>query len=223
LRDLSKGDYNLTIENFYDVSKGVQVTNSTSITFTIDTAYQNATAVFQPSPEPYPKLNISSLSSPTNNVATNNDQYTQVDFGFSLNVIPSWVGHSIDGKSNQTISSFSTIYDIQASINMPLGSHTVTLYAKDTAGNWATPVTFHSTVISFKDYIAGKSAANSLLTPSVSSLVVPEFPYQRIGLFLTIFMVIILSAVIIAKKEISGKLMFTPKTQIKCISEKRSV
>jgi hypothetical protein len=109
LPDLSNGDYNLTIENFYDVSTGGQITNSTSITFTIDTACQNATAVFQASPEPYPKLTISSFSSPTKNVATNNDQYAQVDFSFSLNVIPSWVGYSIDGKSNQTISGFSAI------------------------------------------------------------------------------------------------------------------
>ena len=175
LPDLSNGDYNLTVENFYDVSTGVQVTNSTSITFTICTAYQNATGVFQPSIEPYPQLTINSFSSPTNNVATNNDKYAQVDFSFSLNVIPSWVGYSIDGKSNQTISGFSAIYNIQASINVPLGSHTVTLYAKDTDGNWAAPVTFYSTIISFKDYVAGKSASNSLLAPSVSpSPAVPD-------------------------------------------------
>ena len=166
--NLSNGDYNLTIENFYDVSAGVQVTNSTSITFTIDTACQNTTAVLEPSPEPYPNLTINSFSSPTKNVASNNDKYAQVDFSFSLNVIPSWIGYSIDGKSNQTISGFSAIYGIQASINVPLGSHTVTLYAKDTAGKWAAPVTFYSTVISFKDYVAEKSAPNSLLAPSVS-------------------------------------------------------
>ncbi len=168
LLNLSNGDYNLTIENFYDVSTGIQVTNSTSITFTIDTAYQNATPVFQPSPEPYPKLTINSFSSPTNNVATNNDKYAQVDFSFSLNVIPSWVGYSIDGKSNQTISGFSAIYGIQSYINVPLGSHTVTLFTEDTVGNWAAPVTFNSSVISFKDYVAGKSATNSFLAPSVS-------------------------------------------------------
>jgi len=165
LRDLSNGDYNLTIENFYDVSTGVQITNSTSITFTIDTACQNATPVFQTPSEPYPKLTINSFSSPTKNVATDNERYAQVDFSFSLNVIPSWVGYSLDGKSNQTISGFSAIYGIQAWTNVPLGSHTVTLYAKDTSGNWAAPVTFYSTVISFKDYIAGKTASNSLLAP----------------------------------------------------------
>lgn len=169
LRNLSNGDYNLTIENFYDIAIGNQVTNYTSITFTLDTASQNTTDVFQPSPQPYPTLTINSFTSPTKNVATENDKYAQVDFSFSLNVIPSWVGYSIDGKSNQTISGFSAIYGIQGSINVPLGSHTVTLYTKDTTGNWAAaPVTFYSTVISFKDYVAGKSATNSFLAPSVS-------------------------------------------------------
>jgi hypothetical protein len=168
LFDLANGDYNLTIENCYDVSTRVQVTNSTSITFTIDTSFQNATPVFKPSPEPYPKLTIDSFDSPTKNVATNDDSYAQVDVTFNLTAIPSWVGYSIDGKSNQTISGFSTIYNAQASINVPLGNHTITLYTNDTAGNWAIPVAFYSTVVSFKDYVAGKSASNSLLASSIA-------------------------------------------------------
>ncbi len=166
LPDLTNGNYNLTIENFYNISTGVQVTNSTSITFTIDTSRQNATMVFQLPPEPYPKLTINSFDSPTKNVATNGDSYAWVDVTFNLTGIPSWVGYSIDGKSNHTISGFSAIYGIQAAINVPLGDHTVTLYVKGTDGNWAAPVTFHSTVISFEDYTGGKTASNTLLAPS---------------------------------------------------------
>lgn len=196
LRDLSNGVYKLTIESFYHISTGVQIANSTSITFTVDTAYRNATAVFHPISEPYPELTVGSFSSPTKNVATNNEQYAQVDFVFSLNVIPSWVGYSIDGRNNQTISDFSAIYNIQAFINVPLGSHTVTLYAKDTSGNWAAPVTFCSTVISFEDYVAGKSASNSLLAPSVSPSPVPTVPelscLVTVTLFLSLFSVTVI-------------------------------
>jgi hypothetical protein len=166
LPNLTNGNYNLTIENFYDVSTGVQVTNSTSIIFTIDSSHQNGTVVFQLPAEHYPKLTICSFDSPTKNVATNGDSYAQVDVTFNLTEIPSWVGYSIDGKSNQTISGFSAIYGIQTAINVPLETHTVTLYTKDTAGNWALPVTFYSTVISFKDYTEGKTASNALLAPS---------------------------------------------------------
>jgi hypothetical protein len=166
LPDLSNGNYNLTIENYYIVSTGVQVTNSTSITFTIDSSRQNGMMVFQPPPEPYPKLTISSFDSATKNVATNGESYAYVGVTFNLTVIPSWVGYSLDGKSNQTISDFSAIYDIHTAIKVPLGNHTVTLYAKDTAGNWAIPVSFYSTVISFKDYSEGETAGNVLLVTS---------------------------------------------------------
>lgn len=168
LDNLPDGTYNLTVENYYDASTGVQVTNSTSITFTIDSSHQNGMTVFQLPHEPYPKLTISSFDSPTKNVATNGDSYAQVDVTFNLTMIPSWVGYSMDGKSNNTISGFSAIYDIQTAINVPLGDHTVTLYAKGIDGNWAAPVAFYSTVISFEDYTGGKTATNALLAPSTS-------------------------------------------------------
>lgn len=164
--NLTDGNYNLTIENYYNVATGEQVTNSTSITFTIDSSRQNGMMVFQPPPEPYPKLTISSFGSGTKNVATNGESYAYVGVTFDLTVIPSWVGYSLDGKSNQTISDFSAIYGIHTAIKVPLGNHTVTLYAKDTAGNWAAPVSFCSTVISFKDYAEGKTAGNVLLVTS---------------------------------------------------------
>ena len=63
--NLTDGNYNLTIENYYIVSTGEQVTNSTSITFTMDSSRQNGMMVFQPPPEPYPKLTISSFGSAT--------------------------------------------------------------------------------------------------------------------------------------------------------------
>lgn len=166
LPDLTNGNYNLTIENFYYASTGIQVTNSTSINFTVDTACKNATTIFQPQKEPYPKLTIISFDSPTKNVATDGSSSAAVDVTFNLTTIPSWVGYSIDGKRNQTIFDLSSIYGIQTPISVPLGSHTVTFYTNNTAGNWATPVTFYSTVISFKDYVAGKTATNSFVPPT---------------------------------------------------------
>ena len=60
-------------------------------------------------------------------------------------------------KSNQTISAVFSRYGIHTAIKVPLGNHTVTLYAKDTAGNWAAPVSFCSTIRNFKDYAEGKN------------------------------------------------------------------
>ena len=46
----------------------------------------------------------------------------------------SWVGYSLDGGSNVTASN-GTLVEI------PVGSRSLTVYANDTAGNWAVPQT----------------------------------------------------------------------------------
>ncbi len=177
LGNISNGEYKVTVENYYDVSAGKQVTSSTSITFTIDTAAQSSDPIFELPLAPYPKLTFGSFSD-TKNVALNNKPYAQIGFSFGLNAIPSWVGYNIDGEKNETISDNKIIFDMHASIKVPLGSHSVTLYANDTSGNWAIPVTFNSTVISFEDYVAGKSSSNLLVPPSVSpSPNVPELSW----------------------------------------------
>jgi hypothetical protein len=65
---------------------------------------------------------------------------------YKTNTALSWVGYSIDGGGNVTVSGNSTyVYDIENS-----GYHTFTLYANDTSGNWATPqtVTYYVTALS---------------------------------------------------------------------------
>lgn len=56
---------------------------------------------------------------------------------YKTNEAPSWVGYSIDGNSNVTVTENGTILDLPPLI----GNNTLTLYANDTLGNWATPQT----------------------------------------------------------------------------------
>jgi hypothetical protein len=74
---------------------------------------------------------ILSLTSPKNMTYTTED--------IALTFIPdepiNWIGYSLDKENNVTISCNATL------INLPNGTHTITAYANDTAGN-----TGHTTV-----------------------------------------------------------------------------
>ena len=56
---------------------------------------------------------------------------------FETNTSLSWVGYSLDGGSNITVSENETLIEI------PAESRSLTLYANDTAGNWASPQTVY--------------------------------------------------------------------------------
>jgi parallel beta-helix repeat protein len=80
------------------------------------------------------------LLSPANtSYAAVGNSYSTVPLTFEANVSLSWVGYSLDGGANVT-SSNGTLIEI------PVGSQNLTVYANDTAGNWATPQTVYYTV-----------------------------------------------------------------------------
>ena len=56
---------------------------------------------------------------------------TELLLNFTLNETASWVGYSLDGKENVTITANITLTDLS------YGSHTITIYATDLAGNTA--------------------------------------------------------------------------------------
>jgi hypothetical protein len=189
LKNLPNGKYNLTVERYHSDISNPQRINSTSVSFTIDTTKSQSTPVFSPPPAPYPKL---TLISPDNgsNVApfTGADYKTGGTLGyyetivkFGSNVLPSWVGYSIDGGTNTTV----PIYDT-AKVKLPLGSHIFTLYGNDTLGNWATPQTVYPSVITFKDWIESGQQKSPTVSPTstatanVTSYVDPPAPIDLI-------------------------------------------
>jgi len=191
LRNLPNGKYNLTVERYYgDISKPQRV-NSTSVSFTIDTTKSQATPVFSPPPAPYPKLTLISPDNGTNIAPFTGADYKtggtlgyyETSVKFESNVLPSWVGYSIDGGTKTTI----PIYD-NAKVKLPLGSHYFTLYGNDTMGNWATPQTVYFSVITFKEWVESSQQKTTAPTPTPS---VPEFSWLAIlPLLLTISIVL---------------------------------
>ena len=148
LNNLSNGKYNLTVERYRGAAnpQGIEIINSTKVSFTIDTSNQNATSVLLPPQAPYPILTL--YSSQNNKVPIGDTPYASVYLSFNLNVIPSWVGYSLDGDLNTTIPiDLGSLYSIYTSIHIPLGNHSLTFYANDTAGNWAAPQTVCYNVI----------------------------------------------------------------------------
>jgi hypothetical protein len=76
---------------------------------------------------------------PTNNTVFTVEHVEEVSFylKYQTNITLSWVGYSLDGAKNVTVMGNDTYYhDLEAD-----GYHNLTLYANDTAGNWATPQT----------------------------------------------------------------------------------
>jgi hypothetical protein len=112
-----------------------------------DIVYQSATTTTpSPSPTPssstYPTISILSPANGSNfvNISENNT-FLGVSFPltYGANEVLSWAGYSIDGNSNVTVTQNGTIVDLPAQI----GNNTLTLYANDTLGNWATPQTVY--------------------------------------------------------------------------------
>jgi hypothetical protein len=67
---------------------------------------------------------------------------------YNTNTVLSWVGYSINGANNVTVTGNSTyVHDFESS-----GYHTLIVYANDTSGNWATPQTVTYLVNFYPDY-----------------------------------------------------------------------
>jgi parallel beta-helix repeat protein len=69
------------------------------------------------------------------------DTSTSVTLSFTLDEATSWIGYSLDGKTNQTIPAENVTIS-----GLSEGSHSLVVYAKDIAGNAATSRTIYFTV-----------------------------------------------------------------------------
>ena len=84
-----------------------------------------------------PKISI--LSPRNTSYAAVGVPYAAVALTLETNASLSWVGYSLDGGANITASNGTVV-------EVPVGSQYLTVYANDTAGNWATPQTVYYTV-----------------------------------------------------------------------------
>ena len=78
-----------------------------------------------------------SIVYPTNGTIVNANMGTVgIQWQYPANSTFSWVGYNLNGGGNVTVTGKDNLYDIENN-----GDYTFTLYANDTAGNWATPQT----------------------------------------------------------------------------------
>jgi len=111
---------NLTLPELLDGSHHLEVYAESTISdyaevyFTIDTDFTTDTVP--------PKVSVFSPVNQTYNT-------TDVKLGFAINETTSWIGYSLDGQANVTITSNITL------TGLAKGSHNVRVYANDTAGN----------------------------------------------------------------------------------------
>lgn len=62
---------------------------------------------------------------------------TAVPLSFNIDEVTSWIGYSLDGQINETITEATTMTDLSE------GTHNVVVYARDTAGNTGVSQTIH--------------------------------------------------------------------------------
>jgi hypothetical protein len=106
---------------------------------------------------------------------------------YETNDTLSWVGYSIDGGSNVTVTGNSTTEH-----DFDFGYNTLTLYANDTDGNWAIPQTVTYLANFYPDTTSAPSPTSTTTTQSTPSPTpsVPEFPCLAIlPLLLSLFSV----------------------------------
>jgi hypothetical protein len=86
-----------------------------------------------------------SIVYPTNGTVVDaNMGMVSIRWQYPMNTTFSWVGYSLNGAGNITVTGEDQLGDIENN-----GDYTVTLYANDTTGNWSTPqtVNYHVNVI----------------------------------------------------------------------------
>ena len=94
-------------------------------------------------------------------------QNSTVPLYFSIDKNTSWIGYSLDGDQNVTVTSNITLTTLQ------VGQHNVTIYANDTYGNIATPQTITFTVA---------KPVVPFLTPVIIAIAVPIVMVGSIGI-----------------------------------------
>ena len=110
-----------------------------------------------------------------------NDSFPDVNFHliYETNEVPSWVGYSVDGSSNVTVSTNDTIVEVTPQLD----SYSLTLYANDTLGNWASPQTVHFSIArTLGTAPPSNPTPTPTLTPSSSPLhTPPENPNSHVS------------------------------------------
>jgi hypothetical protein len=121
-------------------------------------------------PSESPSYSVPASSSPALSILSpENITYTAihepsitVPLTFETSASLSWVGYSLDGGSNVTISENGTL------IKIPAESRCLTLYANGTAGNWATPETVYYSIT----FDSGPESSSPVPMPVVVSAAV---------------------------------------------------
>jgi hypothetical protein len=180
ISNLSDGNH--TINIFLETSFGESA--NANVTFITD-AKPSPTPSTSPTLSPTPTITAS--PSPTKQPKVSilnplNDSFFNVSLGgvtyqltYETNSTLSWVGYSIDGSDNVTVTGNSTFVHDFVSSN---GYHTLTVYANDTSGNWAIPQSVTYLVNFYPDYTPTPSPSPTQQptlepNPSVSPIVDP--------------------------------------------------
>jgi hypothetical protein len=142
----ANGTFNNLSQAWHYLTADVHIMSFTKeeSTYTVYSAFYVDLSTPPPTPTPSPTLLPTvSILFPLNN-SLFNAGVGGVNFGliYETNSSLSWVGYSLDGAANVTITGNSTLVHQIVSSN---GNHTLTIFANDTSGNWATPqtVTYH--------------------------------------------------------------------------------
>lgn len=119
LNDLGDGQHNLTIycKDAVEFFFPRTVHEYATIAFYVDTVAPNITSLSVNGTDTADKL-----------------------LNFTVDEETSWVGYSLDNQANVTINGDTTLKEL------PAGSHNVTVYAKDTAGNMGASETLYFTI-----------------------------------------------------------------------------
>jgi hypothetical protein len=185
------------------------ITNNATVYFTID---KNALQTPSPTPSisPSPSPSPSATPSPTISILTPvNNSFFNVSLGgvgyhlkYETNSSLSWVGYSLDGAKNDTMTGNNTFVHQFVSSN---GYHTLKVYANDTLGNWAIPQTTTYFVNFYPDY-PPSSSPSPIPTPTLESSPTPaknedSFAPLAIAAGLVIAVTVVGLLVILAKRR----------------------
>jgi len=133
LPEFSEGSHTIVL---YATDMAGNMGASSTIHFTIYSPPRYIPLPYIPPPDTTPPT--ITVTSPQNTTYT----VTDINLTFMINEATSWVGYSLDGQTNVTI------LGKEALSGLSEGSHTITLYANDTAGNMGA-----SSIIQFTVYI----------------------------------------------------------------------
>jgi len=179
------------------VIPGAEITTTSRVYFKVNSQTLNKT--LSPAPTTSTRVPAVSILYPLNNsffnVSIGGVNYKLI---YETNSALSWVGYSSGGNGysingrgsgNVTVSGNGTwVHDFGTS-----GYHTLTLYANDTSGNWATPQTVTYIVNFYPDYTPLSSSSPTLEpTPAEPTPYDPAFhPFSPIGLYLGLASVLV--------------------------------